>query len=220
SSLTLGSTTNTTAGDTIVLVAGDGGGAYVTGATDTKGNTYYVDTYTNSQYTITVLHAYLATALVAGDTITVTTTSGVPETLIATEYSGIAQNSAVDVATSVHLSSTTTGTAEVETTDSSDILVAAVSVYGTQTLTTPAGYQLRTTSDADNSSAMADETPGVSNEEVSAAWNWTTSTNAAVALVAYEPGSGSVGGGGGGGGGGDGGYSITLTANTISPGSG
>jgi hypothetical protein len=134
-------------GNTIVLFAGNNySGVTATGATDTKGNTYTVDssrTSASNSVNTTVLSAYVTTALVAGDTIRLTYSTATQIRLaLATEWNGIAPTGRVDQKATNAASSTamTTGTTPA-TTQASELLVGAFSDGdGNETFTPGSGY--------------------------------------------------------------------------------
>ena len=90
---------NTVAGNTLILLAAAGQyNAYVTGVSDSKGNTWTVDVVNaTSGRTADVCHAYLTTAILTSDTITVTVNATTPlGSLWLEEFSGLASGNSFD----------------------------------------------------------------------------------------------------------------------------
>ena len=90
---------NTVAGNTLILLAAAGQySAYVTGVSDSKGNTWTVDVVNaTSGRTADVCHAYLTTAILTSDTITVTVNATAPlGSLWLEEFSGLASGNSFD----------------------------------------------------------------------------------------------------------------------------
>jgi hypothetical protein len=111
-------------------------------ASDSKGNTYTVDADSieaSGQQRSTILSAYVATALVSGNTITVTFPASSSSAVVVDDFSGIAQATRVDASgTNNNLSAT--ASASVTTTHANDIIVGAVSAAGNITFTQPGGW--------------------------------------------------------------------------------
>jgi hypothetical protein len=139
--LTVGVTT--TAGNTVLIATAIGTSHQITGATDSKSNTYVVDVQGTTGHSAGIVRALLATALVSGDTITLTASgaSTVPFEAAALEYSGIASTSPLDGSTVIHaLTGSTITTATVTPTASGDLWFSAWSQNGpayTPTVTSP-----------------------------------------------------------------------------------
>jgi hypothetical protein len=134
------------AGDTLVvrLMLRGTTSAAVT-ASDSRGNTYTVDKdQLNSDQRIVVFSANVATSLAAGDTITVTYPSANSQGVVVDEFSGVAASERVD-ATGSASGNSTTPSASVTTTNASDLLIGAVSIANTQTVTQPAAWTGLTT---------------------------------------------------------------------------
>ncbi len=96
--LTLGAGVNTTAGNTVIVRGHSTAGNVIKSITDTKGNTYNQDINgTAAAATACIWSAQLTTALVAGNTITVTFNSAKSQTeAAANEFSGLATSSFFD----------------------------------------------------------------------------------------------------------------------------
>jgi hypothetical protein len=130
-------------GHTVIVAAGiTSWGILVNSITDSRGNTYTVDATVN--HTSTSLNSYLgsgyiATALQAGDKITVTfSTSLYSARLIsAADFSGIASSNRLDTSSSVFGSSNSPSTATITTTQPGDLLIAGFGA-ATNTTFTPA----------------------------------------------------------------------------------
>src|ERR1035437_2627287 len=101
SPITFSPASNTTKGNHLILLASDtGSGIVVSSVTDTKGNTWQVDsTQANTSVaSISIASVYLTTALTTSDTITVTLSgAGTFRGGLLEEYSGIATTSWNDV---------------------------------------------------------------------------------------------------------------------------
>ncbi len=117
------------AGDTIVVGVGAQGNVSVTSATDSRGNTYHVDAarqYTAStgvKSTTALLTAPVTTALQAGDTITVTVSTGNAWGFVAEDWSGI---SGLDQTGTADSGGTTSSTVSVSTSASTATAPEAV----------------------------------------------------------------------------------------------
>jgi len=134
--LTVGSR-GVTKGDTVVLWAGMSSTSItISSVTDSRGNTYTVDATVNhgvESLNSYVASGYVATALLPGDTITVTfSVSRYSARLVAgAEFSGIAPTARVDQGATASGSGTTVGTASTPATSQADELV--VQGIGTNT---------------------------------------------------------------------------------------
>jgi hypothetical protein len=115
----------------------------ITGITDSKGNTYTVDINQNSAshvVTAFVGSAYATTALVNGDTITITCNTSVVSYCLATEFSGLANSSWFDQkagAQQAFATSWTTGSTPT-TTVANELLIGMFVGTGNET-NTPTG---------------------------------------------------------------------------------
>lgn len=157
---TVGSTASTT---TVITVpaAGTSAGNYAvircnvngqnlqpTAASDSKGNTYIVADSTGGTATVTtsagVLVGYLATALVSGDTITVTHGSSAQHTAMADEFSGLDTNTATVVDSSNSSpASTATPTVSATMATQPDMLIGHAGVrraFSAGQVSLPAGW--------------------------------------------------------------------------------
>lgn len=134
-------------GDTVIITAGNSGndGVTVSSAIDSRGNSYTVDA-NKSQISYfentAIVSGYIATALQAGDTITVTY-SGQASIMsaLASEWSGIASSGRVDrtankIATTNALDSGTTAT----TTQAAELVIGSFIANGNTTFTAGSGY--------------------------------------------------------------------------------
>ena len=130
------------AGNTVIvrLMRRGNSGAAVS-ASDSRANTYTagVDTL-NVDQRIVVLSAYLTTALVAGDTITVNHPNG-PQAVgaVADAFSGVAQSGALD-GSGTGAGTTNSPSASVTTNTAQELLIGGVSMAGNLTGTQPLGW--------------------------------------------------------------------------------
>src|SRR5207245_6754787 len=110
-------------------------------ATDSKGNTYSLAAdITPSNVRTVILAAHNVTALVSGDTITVTHPSASLRALSANEFSGVSPTSALDQTHTATGSSTTPSSgATAATTEAAELLLGAMGVAGTTSDTFTAG---------------------------------------------------------------------------------
>src|SRR5438093_6553468 len=115
-------------------------------ATDSKGNTYSLaaDITNASNVRTVILAAHNLTALVSGDTITVTHPSASVRALSANEFSGLSPTSALDQTHTATGSSTapSSGATAAATTEAAELLLGAMGVGGTisDTFTLGASY--------------------------------------------------------------------------------
>jgi hypothetical protein len=130
-------------GDTLILTALSDKFSSIT---DSRGNTYTVDSAggaNDGAHFLSVAHAYMTTALQAGDTITVNTGFGGTLQAFAYEFSGIASSSALDKITNKNNGSGTTVTGNTTATlsGSTDLYFVAcvVSINTTLTDSSPSG---------------------------------------------------------------------------------
>ena len=152
-----------TAGNTLIVsaltaLAPIGGGAILTGVTDTQGNTYTVQagsTLIGSSVTprFSLASAYITTALTSTSTLTLTWSCGgctvTTSSVQLTEYSNLSNTSRDQVASSSakaqpQASGITSG-ATAPTSPTTELVVGALAVNSsTQTLTAGSGYTMRT----------------------------------------------------------------------------
>lgn len=130
------------AGNTLILsvvVRGNTTGA--ASATDTKGNTYTLDATSvrSGQGQTYVLSARVATALVSGDTITVSHPNSNAEGAVVSEFSGIAAVSRVDVTATTNGNSNSPS-ATVATSGGPRLIVGAVGSHNNRTYTEASGW--------------------------------------------------------------------------------
>src|SRR5213595_1125941 len=115
-------------------------------ATDSKGNTYSLaaDITNASNVRTVILAAHNVTALVSGDTITVTHPSASVRALSANEFSGLSPTSALDQTHTATGSSTapSSGTTAAATSEAAELLLGAMGVAGpiSDTFTLGASY--------------------------------------------------------------------------------
>src|SRR5437773_261595 len=133
------------AGDSVILTLAMADASGGVTATDSKGNTYsLVADITNASNVRTViLAAHNVTALVSGDTITVTHPSASVRALSANEFSGLSPTSALDQTHTATGSSTAPSSgATAATTEAAELLLGAMGVGGTisDTFTPGASY--------------------------------------------------------------------------------
>src|SRR5438046_2572563 len=116
---------------TLTLAMADASGGVA--ATDSKGNTYSLaaDITNASNVRTVILAAHNVTALVSGDTITVTHPSASVRALSANEFSGLSPTSALDQTHTATGSSTTPSSgATAATTEAAELLLGAMGVAG------------------------------------------------------------------------------------------
>jgi Tfp pilus assembly protein PilV len=164
-------------------------------ATDTKGNSYAVDAdITNVDQRAVILSANVATALAAGNTITVTYPSAPTAVLNASVFSGVRTTSPVD-AIGTGTGSNSSPSASVTATDPSDLLLGAVSTANLLSATQPTGWLGNYTQAQCGGGSGGNSTQVAGYRTLSStgtfAYTPTTSNNArwATALVAYRPGT-------------------------------
>ena len=129
-------------GDSIILTLAMADASGGVSATDAKGNTYSVaaDVTNASNVRTVILAAHNVTALVSGDTITVTHPSASLRALSANEFSGVSPTSALDQTHTATGSSTTPSSgATAATTEAAELLLGAMGVAGTTSDTFTAG---------------------------------------------------------------------------------
>jgi hypothetical protein len=134
----------------VIAVAAQGGskGATVVGATDTAGNTYQVDATRSFAGTgacnSAIVSAHLATPLAAGDTITVTMSSGAPWGFVADQWTGIAGT--VDQTGGADSGNTAASTVTVSTNGSTsaanEAVIATTCLGGLSSISAGSGYTL------------------------------------------------------------------------------
>lgn len=144
-SLALTLAVSSTAHNTVILRGSSSYGATVSAVTDSKGNTWRQDVPgSSSSATMSIWSAYLASALVSGDTITVYWNAKQTVTAMTVdEFSGIAANNPVDVTGDSGKVSGTSATADVgATTVASELWFTAAtgSTSGTWTYPTSSGF--------------------------------------------------------------------------------
>src|SRR2546425_5204639 len=130
------------AGDSIILTLAMADASGGVSATDAKGNTYSVaaDVTNVSNVRTVILAAHNVTALVSGDTITVTHPSASLRALSANEFSGLSPTSALDQTHTATGSSTAPSSgATAATTEAAELLLGAMGVAGTTADTFTAG---------------------------------------------------------------------------------
>src|SRR2546422_182019 len=129
-------------GDSIILTLAMADASGGVSATDAKGDTYSVAAHvTNvSNVRTVILAAHNLTALVSGDTITVTHPSASLRALSANEFSGLSPTSALDQTHTATGSSTAPSSgATAATTEAAELLLGAIGVAGTTSDTFTAG---------------------------------------------------------------------------------
>ncbi len=133
-------------GNTLIVFAGNN---YTTtgaaSATDTQGNTYTVDAQksnASNATSTTVLSGYMATGLVAGNTITVTYSSvATMRMALATEWSGIAPISRVDrTATNTGNTAALSSGTTAATTQATELVVGSFADGANETFTASTGF--------------------------------------------------------------------------------
>src|SRR5437667_6237509 len=132
-------------GDSVILTLAMADASGGVTATDSKGNTYSLaaDITNASNVRTVILAAHNVTALVSGDTITVTHPSATVRALSANEFSGLSPTSALDQTQTATGSSTTPSSgATAATTEAAELLLGAMGVGGTisDTFTPGASY--------------------------------------------------------------------------------
>ena len=120
-------------GDSVILTLAMADASGGVTATDSKGNTYSLAAdITPSNVRTVILAAHNVTALVSGDTITVTHPSASVRALSANEFSGLSPTSALDQTQSATGSSTAPSSgATAATTEAAELLLGAMGVGGT-----------------------------------------------------------------------------------------
>src|SRR3989449_2151597 len=129
-------------GDSVILTLAMADASGGVSATDAKGDTYSVAAHvTNvSNVRTVILAAHNLTALVSGDTITVTHPSASLRALSANEFSGLSPTSALDQTHTATGSSTAPSSgATAATTEAAELLLGAMGVAGTTSDTFTAG---------------------------------------------------------------------------------
>jgi Bacterial Ig-like domain len=113
-------------------------------ATDSKGNSYSINgdaSNSGNDERIVVLSAHVTTALVAGDTITVTYPSGVYSSgLVADVLSNVATSNPVDAVGNASGNSSSPSVTSGTTTSQYDFLIGALATQNNLTATTPSGW--------------------------------------------------------------------------------
>src|SRR5205809_3687201 len=137
------------AGDSVILTLAMADASGGVTATDSKGNTYSLaaDITNASNVRTVILAAHNVTALVSGDTITVTHPSASVRALSANEFSGVSPTSALDQTHTATGSSTTPSSgATATTTEGAELLLGAMGVAGpiSDTFTTGTNYMALT----------------------------------------------------------------------------
>src|SRR5947199_1936204 len=132
-------------GDSVILTLAMADASGGVTATDSKGNTYSLaaDITNASNVRTVILAAHNVTALVSGDTITVTHPSASVRALSANEFSGVSPTSALDQTQTATGSSTAPSSgATAATTEAAELLLGAMGVGGTisDTFTAGASY--------------------------------------------------------------------------------
>src|SRR5438093_3537610 len=122
-------------GDSVILTLAMADASGGVTATDSKGNTYSLAadiTYASNVRTV-ILAAHNVTALVSGDTITVTHPSASVRALSANEFSGLSPTSALDQTHTATGSSTapSSGATAAATSEAAELLLGAMGVGGT-----------------------------------------------------------------------------------------
>jgi hypothetical protein len=146
---TCGDTSNTVtvpaggvaAGHTLIVrLSNRGNNAGAVSASDSKGNTYTLDAdILTFPSRTTVFSAYISTALVQNDTITVTHPSSSSESVAVGEFSGIASTNRVETA-STATANTGTPSVSLTTTNANDLVYGTFAMQGNMTVTDPAGW--------------------------------------------------------------------------------
>lgn len=182
---------NTTAGNTVILVAKGSGGIRVNSVSDSRGNTWQVDEVstntTNAR--VSVASAVLTTALLTGDTVTVTYSAGNSAGMAVYEYSGLATVSYVDgTPTQGNATTGTSLSVSITTANANDLVFTAVACGTSETVTGPTGFTVRDSGQTGNASGcvQAAEDVVAATGTYAANWSWTTTTANAVAVVAYK----------------------------------
>lgn len=131
-------------GDVILVTSGVTNDRYVTGVVDSKGNSYTVvaESINGTSISASIIFAHCTTALVAGDTITVTLDrTGGWGAAAASKISGLATADAVDLfATNIGTGSVITVAGSGPTTYADEILISLNLAYGDTTWTPGAGW--------------------------------------------------------------------------------
>src|SRR5947208_5203441 len=122
-------------GDSVILTLAMADASGGVTATDSKGNTYSLaaDITNMSNVRTVILAAHSVTALVSGDTITVTHPSASVRALSANEFSGLSPTSALDQTHTATGSSTapSSGATAAATSEAAELLLGAMGVGGT-----------------------------------------------------------------------------------------
>lgn len=131
------------AGDTLIVRLDlRSTGTTAVSASDSKGNAYTVDAnsiHESGLQRSTIFSAYIATALVSGNTITVSFPFAASSAVVVDEFSGIAQTGRLD-ASGTRNGQNSTPSVSVTTTRADDVVVGAVSAATNTTFTQPAGW--------------------------------------------------------------------------------
>lgn len=174
----------TTVGHRVILAVESTGGRAVASITDSRGNTWTVDQVSTNTTNVrcSVASSPLATALLSGDTITVTMTGSCQGRVGGWEYSGIAA-----AAASVETSGTIgTSTGLSITAPAPGLVFSAIAVGLTETFTIPAGFTERNASQQSGGNSVDTAERIVSTGgTVAAGWSWATSAAFAEVIVTY-----------------------------------
>ena len=181
------------AGHTVIVRLGlRGGTSGAVSATDSRGNTYTVDSDSVGSHTRTViLSAHVSTALTSGDTITVShpsATAGV----VASEFSGIASSSRVDSSGSGNGNSNAPS-ATLTTTTANDLLYGGFASQNMRNATEASGWTTDTHQMADcgGSSSQATNHGAYRTASTTGSYTYnptiTHSERWTAAVVAYRP---------------------------------
>ncbi|MEW5852533.1 MAG: hypothetical protein AB2A00_27350 [Myxococcota bacterium] len=143
-SITLGTTVPVNNRVVITFAMDDPSGGTIT-ASDSRGNTYSTDLDVRSQNQVRafMFSANTTTALVPGDTISVTFPSVTAKAMTVAYFSGLAQTGAVDVTTSTTGSGTSVTSNSATTLRAQDLLMGLVGVEGPSTETITAGNSFK-----------------------------------------------------------------------------
>lgn len=183
------------AGHTLLMAVRVGFGLVVSSVTDSAGNTWHVDqTSPATGATVSLCRAYLATALAAGSSITVTFTGTGAGNSIAwqvLEYANLPSTVTIDATASQSASATTTmtvgptGTLS-QTNEFAVTAVASATISSPAPTQTAAGWTTRASNvNADGAVALADRVTSQTTA-LSASWSWTGLSNAGAVVVTYR----------------------------------
>jgi hypothetical protein len=197
---------NTTQGNVLVMYIRCAGGVHPTAISDSRGNTWNLDVISGSSNSAAhICSAYLATALLSGDTISVTMSASSNREIGVAEYSGLQIVSGapvLDQSASTHNASSGAITAATTATSSAgDLVVSAVACSAN------AGTFTLATSDPDSGGTWHDHAFSVNGVDgayqigvgsaslYSVTWTPASSTNADCSIASYKAAGSAVSGG-------------------------